>query len=72
MARFHRRTFLAGLAATPAVAAVANATALETEDLVGHVHRVSGGWDQAVYTRLLGQANAFKEGDEIVGVAAAD
>lgn len=72
MARFHRRAFLAGLAATPAVAAVASAAAFETEDLVGHVHRVSGGWDQAAYTRLLGQANAFKEGDEIVGVAAAD
>ena len=34
--------------------------------------RDAGGWDQRLYTRLLGQANAFKEGDEIVGVAARD
>jgi len=74
MARFRRRTFLAGLAATPAVTIIAGGTAavVGTDDLVAHVKRISGGWDQAVYTRLLGQANAFKEGDEIVGVAAAN
>jgi len=42
------------------------------EDLPGWVARVSGGWDQTLYRRMLGAANAFKEGDAIVGVAAPD
>lgn len=39
--------------------------------LVGHVTGPDG-FDAAAYRRLLGAANAFKEGDAIVGVAAAD
>ncbi len=42
------------------------------EDLVGYLNRTCGGWHQARYQQLLGAANAFKEGDEIIGVAAAD
>ena len=75
MLRFRRRRFLAGLASMPAASALAGGTAGPTaaaEDLVAHVKRLSGGWDAALYARLLGHANAFKEGDAIVGVAAAD
>ena len=59
----------------PAASALAGGTAGPTaaaEDLVAHVKRLSGGWDAALYARLLGHANALKEGDAIVGVAAAD
>jgi ethanolamine ammonia-lyase large subunit len=72
MPRFPRRRFLEGLAAAPAFAAASAAGVTGPEDLVGHVQQVSGGWDQTLYTRLLGNANAFKEGDEIIGVAAPD
>lgn len=41
------------------------------EDLIAYVHRVSNGWDLILYRRLLGMANDWKEGDAIVGVAAA-
>lgn len=34
--------------------------------------RVNGAFDLASYKRLLGAANPFKEGDEIIGVAAVD
>ncbi len=40
--------------------------------LVEHVLRTSGGWDGARWARLLGAANAFKEGDASAGLAAAD
>lgn len=42
------------------------------EDIPGYVRRVAGGWDETTYRKLLGAANEFKEGDEIIGVAAAD
>ncbi|QDV33997.1 ethanolamine ammonia-lyase subunit EutB [Tautonia plasticadhaerens] len=42
------------------------------EGLVQRVHSVSGGFDEAIFKQLLGAANVFKEGDAIVGVAAAD
>lgn len=44
---------------------------LTGEDLIAYVHRVSNGWDLILYRRLLGMANDWKEGDAIVGVAAA-
>ncbi|MFM7138427.1 MAG: ethanolamine ammonia-lyase subunit EutB, partial [Planctomycetota bacterium] len=65
-----RRRFVAGLAAAPAIA-MSRAAAAE-EDLIAHVTRGAGGWNQSLFTRLLGHANAFKEGDEIVGVAPPD
>lgn len=70
MAGVNRRAFL--LAPAAAAAASTVGASADTEDLIAAVTRVAGGWDQRLYTRLLGQANAFKEGDEIVGVAAAD
>jgi ethanolamine ammonia-lyase large subunit len=42
------------------------------EDLVGYVQRVRGEWDQELFARLIGAANAFKEGDQIIGLAALD
>ena len=51
---------------------VAGADAAPRDDLIGRVDGVSGEWDQGLFTRLLGHANAFKEGDEIIGVAAPD
>ncbi|MFM7244637.1 MAG: ethanolamine ammonia-lyase subunit EutB, partial [Planctomycetaceae bacterium] len=65
-----RRTFLAGIAA--AIAVGSRAATPEAADLISHVARAAGGWDQRLYTRLLGNANAFKEGDELIGVAAPD
>ena len=42
------------------------------EDIFAYVRRVKGSFDAALYKRILGTANEFKEGDAIVGVAAAD
>ncbi|NNC15438.1 ethanolamine ammonia-lyase subunit EutB [Corallococcus exiguus] len=45
---------------------------LPHEDVVDYVQRLSGGFDARLYQQVLGAANAFKEGDEAIGVAAAD
>lgn len=42
------------------------------EDLFGYIRRKTGGFDQALYQRVIGAANEYKEGDEILGVSAAD
>ena len=42
------------------------------EDLIRQASEPSGVFDEARFKQLLGAANAFKEGDAIVGVAAAD
>lgn len=42
------------------------------EDIVAYLQRTAGGFDAARYKQILGAANPFKEGDQIVGVAAAD
>jgi len=75
MLRASRRRFLAGLASISAGSTLKRlvaAPAPSGEDVVSHVKRLAGGWDAALYARLLGNANAFKEGDGIVGVAAVD
>ncbi|XXF78411.1 ethanolamine ammonia-lyase subunit EutB [Myxococcaceae bacterium GXIMD 01537] len=41
------------------------------EDVFAYIERVRGGFDARLYQRLLGAANAYKEGDEAIGVAAA-
>lgn len=43
-----------------------------SEDLFDYIRRNQGGFDQTLYRQLLGACNAFKEGDEFQGVAAAD
>ncbi len=42
------------------------------EDIFQAIIRQSGKFDSKLYYQLLGAANPFKEGDQIVGVAAAD
>ncbi|MFT7641480.1 MAG: ethanolamine ammonia-lyase large subunit [Pirellulaceae bacterium] len=42
------------------------------EDVLAYIQRKSGRFDSNVYKQILGAANEFKEGDEIVGIAAAD
>lgn len=42
------------------------------EDLFAFMNRTAGGFDLALYRQLLGAANAFKEGDATLGVAASD
>src|SRR5262249_54516992 len=42
------------------------------EDIFAYLGRTTGGFDAARYKQILGAANPFKEGDQIVGVAAAD
>jgi len=43
---------------------------LDGEDLISYVHRIAGRWDIDLYRKVLGSANEYKEGDEIIGVAA--
>lgn len=40
------------------------------EDLFRYIDRTTGGENQELYRKLLGNANEWKEGDEILGVAA--
>lgn len=42
------------------------------EDLFSYIERRKGAFDATLYKQVLGAANAFKEGDELIGVAAAD
>ncbi len=44
----------------------------EGEDLFSYIGRVRGRFDQTLYRQVIGAANEFKEGDQILGVAAAD
>ena len=45
---------------------------LPEEDVFAYMRRLRGGYDATLYVQILGAANEFKEGDAIVGVAAAD
>jgi len=42
------------------------------EDVFGYLQRVHGGFELQRYQQLIGAANPYKEGDEAIGVAAAD
>lgn len=44
----------------------------EGEDIIAFITRTRGAWDEVLFKQLLGAANEFKEGDAILGVAAAD
>lgn len=82
--RYPRRKFLkhaavgtACLTCTTAIAPSAHAGVLVAapgtgEDIVAFITRQRGAWDETLYKQLLGAANEFKEGDAILGVAAAD
>jgi ethanolamine ammonia-lyase large subunit len=45
---------------------------LQGEDLFAYIRRKTGSFDVTLYRQLVGAANAFKEGDEIAGIAAAN
>lgn len=79
----NRRTFIeawaggiAGLALGNAAAAAAPGVSLAAvnpdEDVFRYVQRRAGAFNATLYKQILGAANPFKEGDRIVGVAAAD
>ena len=40
------------------------------EDVFGYITRVKGSFDQTLYQQVIGAANAFKEGDQAIGVGA--
>jgi ethanolamine ammonia-lyase large subunit len=42
------------------------------EDVFTYIQRVKGGFDQTLYQQVIGASNAFKEGDQTIGVAADD
>src|SRR5689334_13488854 len=42
------------------------------EDLLAYISRQKGGFDIDLYRGIIGAANEYKEGDEAIGVAAAD
>jgi ethanolamine ammonia-lyase large subunit len=42
------------------------------EDIAEYVIRTNGSMDQKLYKQVIGAANAYKEGDEAIGVAAAN
>ncbi|MBP7765958.1 MAG: ethanolamine ammonia-lyase subunit EutB [Syntrophaceae bacterium] len=74
-----RREFCGFLAGSLAVSALlppflqtALAETTDREDLFAFMNRTLGRFDRPAYQKLIGAANAFKEGDEILGVAAAD
>jgi hypothetical protein len=68
---FTRHRFLGALVASTAASAVPARSAAPAIGLVDHVTTATGGWGSDSYHRLLGAANAFKEGDAIVVASAA-
>jgi ethanolamine ammonia-lyase large subunit len=42
------------------------------EDVFAYIDRTKGGFDQTLYRQVIGAANAFKEGDQTIGVGAKD
>ncbi len=42
------------------------------EDVFAYIRRVKGSFDQTFYQKVIGAANAFKEGDQAIGVGADD
>jgi ethanolamine ammonia-lyase large subunit len=42
------------------------------EDVFKYIERIKGSFDQRLYQQVIGAANAFKEGDQTIGVAADD
>lgn len=84
----NRRSFVQGCSASAAAVAIpssefALAQAPERmppvierprsgEDIFSYIQRTAGKFDTVLYAQILGAANEFKEGDEIIGVAAGD
>lgn len=62
----------ANIAAAQKLLRVALGDIRDGEDIFAFLDRAHGGFDANLYRQILGAANEFKEGDEIVGVAAID
>lgn len=60
------------LSEDPDGARAALAAALPDEDVFRYIRRLRGTHDTKLYAQVLGAANDFKEGDQIVGVSAVD
>lgn len=58
--------------ADAAASGVSVESPLNDDDVFSYVRRVKGKFDLGLYRQVLGAANDFKEGDAIVGVAAAN
>ena len=58
--------------AKPAPEAIGIKDVKPGEDVFAYIARVKGDFDQTFYQQVIGAANAFKEGDQAVGVAAED
>lgn len=58
--------------AGPMPPGVSLSNARPEEDVFVYVQRSKGSFDSVLYKQVLGAANPFKEGDQIVGIAAAD
>jgi len=60
-------------AAAEAAGPVTVADVNQGEDIFAYISRVKGGsFDQTFYQQVIGAANAFKEGDQAIGVGAKD
>ena len=42
------------------------------EDVFSYIIRIKGGFDQTLFQQVIGASNAFKEGDQTIGVGAKD
>lgn len=58
--------------AAPSGSAVVIEAVEQDEDVFAYVSRIKGGFDQTAYQQVIGAANAFKEGDQAIGVGADD
>jgi ethanolamine ammonia-lyase large subunit len=58
--------------AATGVGTIAVTEATPGEDVFAYIGRVKGRFDQTLYQQVIGAANDFKEGDQAIGVAAAD
>ena len=61
---------LAGKVATGEATTISEVT--QGEDVFAYIDRAKGGFDQTLYRQVIGAANAFKEGDQTIGVGAKD
>lgn len=58
--------------AAPSGSAVVIEAVEQDEDVFAYVSRIKGGFDQTTFQQVIGAANAFKEGDQAIGVGADD
>ncbi|MEY9559450.1 ethanolamine ammonia-lyase [Sinorhizobium fredii] len=58
--------------AAPAGGTLAIEEVKQGENVFAYVSRIKGGFDQTAYQQVIGAANEFKEGDQAIGVGAAD